>query len=180
MLDNHLKILTNDQKGKPVFLWFAKPNELVGLTTYFQNDRKYTCTAIAGDMPCKVIFIPNHHFTKLLKAYPAIKHQLLKILCDRITFMEKRTKNMLHQSIDERIIETLLFLAAKENHQAPDHKPSGLRINFSTKELAEMVGASLEYLRRRIKHLKNTGLIDYGRNWLTIRDMNRLRLMTQH
>jgi CRP-like cAMP-binding protein len=180
VLDNHVKIQKLDPKGNVVFLWFAKPQELIGLTSFFQSEQNYTCSAISGDKSCDVIFFPKNEFEQLLDEYPLIKHSLLKILCDRIRFMEIRTKNILYQSTDERIIETLLFLAEKERKENNIAYHKSQKIYFTMRELSEMTGTSIEYLRKRIKELKNKQLIDYGRSWLLINNLNKLKMMLHH
>jgi len=172
--ENHIRIIREAPNGNATFLWFAKPKELVGLTSFFQNNGQYTCSAIAGEKPCTVVFLTNEAFANLYNQHPRFKQKLLRTLCERIRFMEIRTESILYQNIDKRIIETLLFLATKENS---DHqRQKNLRINYTKKELAEMVGASLEYLKTRIRELKSMQLIDYGRGWLSINDVEKLRL----
>ena len=45
---------------------------------------------------CRVIFFSKDKFDEILTQYPIIKHRLLRVLCDRIRFIEMRTKNMLY------------------------------------------------------------------------------------
>ena len=177
VIDNYVKILKPDELVYPTLLWYAKSRELFGLKSFFHGDKKYTYSAVTGEQPCNLIFISNEKFSALLKQYPVLEQKLLKMLCDRINFIEMRTKNILFQSIDERIIETLLFLTSKENDGQLTGGQKNLRINYTKRQLAEMVGTSIEYLRRRIKELKSHELIDYGRNWLSIRDMDRLKVL---
>lgn len=175
LIDNDVKIQKYDLKEKTLFLWFAKPGELIGLTSFFQGTGNFTCSAVAGERSCQLIFFPNEQFKDILKQHPNFKNNILKMLCNRISFMEMRTKNMLYQNIDERLIETLLFLAVKESNKKIVPIQSDLQINYTKKELAEMVGASTEYLRRRIKELKDKKAIDYSNNWFLVKDLNRLR-----
>lgn len=178
IVENDVKMLKNDLRGKTMFLWFARPCELIGLTSFFHRNTGYTCSAIVGDKPCSYIYFPADEFTQMLEMYPKLKLRLLKMLCNRISFMEMRTKNMLYHSIDERLVETLLFLALKEGEETENDHHNGLPIRYTKTELAQMVGASTEYLRRRMKQLKSKRVIDYGRSWLSVNDLNKLRLMT--
>ncbi len=178
ILNNHVRILKDDQQGQPQFLWSAGPGEIIGLTSFFHGKGKYTCSALSGKKPCRIVHIPNEEFTELLKQSPTLKRKLLKLLCQRIHFMEVRTKNMLYLSIDERIVETLLFLAKKDHPNTEPNKKE-LLINYSITELAEMVGASLEYFRRRIKKLKSQRIIDYGKHGFFINDLHQLQLLNK-
>ena len=94
ILDNYSKILKYDLKHNNTFLWFAKPKELIGVTSFYQGEGNYTCSAVAGELPCKAIFFPKDQFVGLLKHLPTLKHRLLRTLCERINFMEMRTKNL--------------------------------------------------------------------------------------
>lgn len=175
LLDNQVKIFKHGHNGNTIFLWFARPKELIGLTSFFQGGGNYTCSAITDEKPSRFIFFSNDDFENLLKQYPVFKHKLLRMLCERISFMEKRTKNMLYHSIDERITESLVFLVAKANSEMNTNVQKNLKIYYTKKEFAVMVGASVDYLRRKLKELKSKEIIDYGRNWLLIKDINRLR-----
>ena len=146
-------------------------NKLSQLVSFFQNTSLYCCTVKANHTEPSLYFLPNKVFLDLLNQHPELKLKLLKRLCEGISFMEMRSKYFLFNSIDERIIETLIFLANREGE-----KKLNLRFEFSMKDFTEMVGASLGYIRKRVKNLKNKELIDYGRNWLVINDLEKLKL----
>lgn len=175
VLENSCKILKKDANGNDVFLWFAKTDEIIGLTSFFHENNTYTCSAYTGKKPCKFIFFSADEFTNLINHYPLFKAQILKTLCNRINFMELRFSHILLKTIDQRIIETLVFLASKEITDT-NGQTKRLTINYSIAELSEMVGASLEYLKRKVRALKKQKLIDYGKNWFVIQDLNKLRL----
>lgn len=179
LLDNNVKILKYDQNGKSVFLWYAKPKELFGLTSYFQEDGIYTCSAIVGENPCKIIHFTNDAFTSLLKQHSRLKYKVLRMFCNRIHFMEMRTRITNFESIDKRIIEILLLLSAKEYDDNFTNGQNNLRIYYSTKELAEMARSSLEYFEEKKRELKSKELIDYGKDWLQIIEVVKLKQMTR-
>ena len=175
--DDHVKILKHHQKSTDVFLWYAGPKELIGLTSFFHGEETHAYSAIAGERGCKAIFFSNDTFAELIKHYPALKPRLLSMLCKRIRFMEMRMNNMLYQSIDERLMETLLFFAERENGQETGKRQKSLPINYTIKEIAEMVGTSLSCLKRRIRALKGQELINFDGNRLLINDVDKLKCM---
>ena len=175
LLDNSVKILKRDRKGKNLFLWFAEPEELIGFTSFIQGDRKYTTSARVGNDPCKAIFFSNIEFANLLKQHPHIKHTVLRILCKRLTFIENRTDNLLFHSMDERILESLLLLATKAHAVQSINNSINVSFRCTKKELSEMVGTSPEYLGKRLKELKRESLINYRADWLLIHDIKELK-----
>ncbi len=179
IFDHYVKILRNGHGESENFLWFARSGEIIGLTTFFHQENSYDFSAIAGEAGCVVLFIKNEIFNKFLQESRELKSDVLTMLCHRIKFTELRTSHILNKNINERIRETLMLLAIGEQESEPDELPEDVYLQYSIRDVADLVGTSLGYLRRRIKELKDENLIDYGRNWLIIRDLERLRMESQ-
>ncbi|MBL4707259.1 MAG: Crp/Fnr family transcriptional regulator [Flavobacteriales bacterium] len=172
--DGCVRISKKNKMGKSTFLWSAKPGEPLGFISIFQGSDYYTSSVITGEQISELLLYSKKEFVQLLSQHLELKLMLFRMLCKRIHFMEIRSKKMLSQSTDERIVETLLFLASnkKENNKC-------LRIDYSIKELNEIIGGSQDYLQKKIKNMKDKKLIDYGINWLVINDIEKLRLISK-
>jgi len=166
----NVKVFKNNLKGKPIFLWTAEIGEPFGVVSYFMKSKNYTCSLIAEKKISTLIYVPYKEFSLLLSKYPEFKSGLLSNLCEQINHMELRSKTVLFSKTNERIINTLLFFAAKR-----EQAKKRLHLEFSLTDLAEMVGASKNYTRKKIRILKNENLIDYGNNWFEINDIERLK-----
>ena len=165
--------MKQDLKGNNNFLWYAKRNELIGLTSFFQDELTYSSSAVAGEKSCKVVFISNESFLSLLKENPSIKRAVHLLLCDRIRFIEMRRG----QDMKKRIIEMLLFLSAKQRNGELAKQKRSLTIYHTKKELAEMIDTSLSHIRATLKELKNKGIVNYGRGWLLINNIDELQML---
>lgn len=172
VMGQNVRIFRHDEKGNNIFLFLT--SELVGLTSFFRNEKKYACSAFAGTQGCRAVFLSKEVFSELMDRHPEVRHELIKMLCARIGLIEVRTKNILHKSVDLRLTETLASLAQTEIEERQVETLRNITLRYSTKELAKIMGISINYLRKRLKELKDTGLIDYGKNWLLIKDLQTL------
>ncbi len=168
--EGNVKVLKNDAKKNSVLLWTAEEGEPFGVVPFFLGSENYTCSIQVGEKASLLYFLSYEEFTQLLEEHAEFKLELLAKLCEQISFMELRSKAILLSKTDERIINTLLFLATKKHRIKKN-----LRLEFSLSELAEMVGASIGHTRKKIRHLKKERIINYGNNWFEINDIERLK-----
>lgn len=174
LVDSNAKILKRNHKNENFLLSYAQPGELIGLTPYFQRLPSYNCSAIVGDYPCTIVYISYMELTHILEKRSSLKHNLVKILCNRLNIIEERTKNMLNKNIKTRIVQTLILLASIENVYKGMKKAPSTLIHYTVSEIAEMAGASIKYTQRILNDLKNRNLIDNGKDWFLIKNIKSL------
>ncbi|MCB0396484.1 MAG: Crp/Fnr family transcriptional regulator [Flavobacteriales bacterium] len=176
IVNQYARIVRQNENGEGIFLFTAASRELIGLTSFLQREKRYSCSAIAGERSCSAIFFPRAAFSGLLQQQPGLRHELMQVLCKRIRWIEIRTKSMLHQNTDRRLTDTLLFLWKMENDGSRSASSSSARICYSPAELAGMIGTSEDYLKKRLGEMRSRGLIDFGKDWMVILNADRLRI----
>lgn len=167
----HVKIIKK-VGSQNIFLWMATKGDLIGLDSYFSQSKRYTHTAQVGDADCQVIFIQQEKFSEMLEASPELNKILIKILINRVQFAEFRTNSMLNKSIRKRLAKVMLFLCCNSGTGKMTRD-----LLYSPRELAQIVGTTTRYAKRILAEFNENGLIEYRYNCLTIRDLDRLRMI---
>lgn len=78
---------------------------------------------------------------------------------------------MATQRVERRIVEALLELAPRIGESTH----GGTRIELTRRDIAEIVGTTVETCIRVFSRLKAQGLVESHRGWIVIRDMEALR-----
>jgi CRP-like cAMP-binding protein len=167
--DGRIKVTRKAKNDMTV--WFAKSNEFVGLSSFFNESDNYSfsTSAFAGD--ADVVLIPTEDFKKILEKNPIFKQEIIQILCDRIGSTRNRISNIKSQSIKVRVLNAILFLINKE-----DLDKSTAKIHYSTRELSELAGTSSQYIKKLIIEFQKKKLLKIKGDDLLI-DMDELNLM---
>lgn len=156
-------------KNKNFFLWFALPGEAIGLRGYIHNEN-HTYSAVAIT-PCKVCFIPESEFKTLIEKEPLVSAEIMKALCKRIHFVERRINDTFLKDTPTRLAELLLLIA---NEIQPNKENA---IYYSMDELADIIGSTTNYVNKLIIRLKNTGVISRNGKNLCINSMEKLKVL---
>lgn len=138
-----------------VALWFANPNEFIGLSSFFNNSDSYSFSTHAFGGDVEMILIPVKEFNQLLKQYPAFKQEIIKILCHRISYTRKRIGNIKTQNIKKRFLNAIwMFVDEEAGYEKT------VKIACSVEEFSELTGSSRQYIQKLIKAFCETQLIE--------------------
>jgi CRP/FNR family transcriptional regulator, polysaccharide utilization system transcription regulator len=160
--------LQENRESHEFILWYAEPGEILGLDSFINNE-KHTSSAIAME-DCRVCYIPIEDFTELLHSSPQASLELMKILCNKIDYVEGRLTNIVCKSIGSRLVEQLLQLAIKGKQE----KKGTANIIFNAQEVAEMIGTTKNYLYKLLLKLSKKGLILKKGEKIKILDIDKL------
>jgi len=169
ILKNHAHLYKINRSNESSFLYQTFPQEIIGITSFFENEKLYTHSAIVGELPCEAIFIANHLFIELLEQHSEIKYKLYSSLSNRINFLEMRSNHVLNHKTEENIIETLHFLTkhAGDDQSMFNEKEKLVRIPENI--LAKTADVSVFELRNKLTDLKNKGVLEFEKDWFMIK-----------
>ena len=157
-------------------LWFAEPGEIVGLQSYFNKNDNYPFSVTAATDNCKVSFITTANFNELLKKSPQVKKELMRVLVERINFMEGRFTSILRKKTKERLAEILLFFFLKRKNKKEKNPET---LDYSTHDLADIIGTSESYLNKVLSEFQHQQFIVRKRNKLKIENPEGLYAITE-
>jgi CRP-like cAMP-binding protein len=170
-----VKVANHSADGKESILAFIEPGELFGelaLLGVHQRDE------FVGAMErTTVVMIPAVELQRLLAVRPDVTLEVTKIVGLRRLRLERRLKNVLFQSVRDRLIHLLLDLEEQFGHQTPEGVR--LRIKLSHQDLGNLIGATRETITSLLGVLRAEGSIDYRRCNITLKNSSRLAKAVQ-
>jgi len=154
-----VKILKKDDNGKDLLMCFISSGDMVGITTFF-NDDTYQFSAKAMSN-CNLLFINPSEFNVLLKKSNDLNKKMMEILIQRINFLENWMTNVLNLSVEQRLAESLIYYSISNKELRDDiQNNDGVTINYSIDELAGITGSTNGYITKILNQFSNENLIE--------------------
>lgn len=156
------------KKNKDDFIfWFAKPGDLMGVDSFINNEvYSYSIMAVESTEIC---FISKNDIDNLIKRKPEISIEMIKLLCTRIDYIEKRMVSIAQKGIKEQLAEILLLLGKRNKNQNPN-----ILINYSVKDLANIIGTTKNYIYKLLSEFSQKKIISMENRSLQIIDVGKL------
>ncbi|MDL4842905.1 Crp/Fnr family transcriptional regulator [Aquibacillus rhizosphaerae] len=151
-----VKIYKTDFHGKEQIVNVLQPGNMFPHQGFFRQDKCPAHAEVTED--ATLLYIPIHLFENFLMNNPAICVKLFKVLGDLIVDLQKRLEEQILHNTYEQIIMLLLRLTENYGEKLEDDTFK-LSMNFSNRELANMIGSSRETVSRTLTQLKKEKLI---------------------
>ena len=139
------------EDGKEYIQDIVEPNECFGEFSLFDRE-PFAATAIANE-DSVIVRLHAETFHQLLKEYPELNNEFLKLLTQRLRFKFLIANELSCGNPEHRISVLLGYL--KQNEKTFCKKCS--QVKLTRKEIADMTGLRVETVIRSIKHLHNKG-----------------------
>ena len=166
-----VKVSTYGNINKEFILWFARPGDIIGIDSCVSNEN-YSCTALAVE-PVNACFIPTSDFKELISREPVVSRKLMKDMCEKINFIEDRITSISRKKIREQFAEMLISMSMKNKDAVVDNPP----INYSIKDLANIIGTTKNYLYKILSDFNSKKVISMHNQKLIIKDFDKLSLI---
>ena len=166
--EGRVQIVKYNSEGKPLTIEMIQPGELFGtLCRLGGAGRPYPCSAIA-QTECLAVWITDQTFFQLMGTQPSVLAGVCSLCSQRLTEMQGMSCSS-QDPIEQRIARMLLRL--KERH--------GTELPFTKKEIAEMVGTTVETTFRVLSHLRNKGMVVSTRGAIELKKLKELEEIAQ-
>ena len=166
-----VKLMRHTSSGRDVLLDILRGGEYFGNLTAISG-RGYMETAIAQTAGC-VLQISSQNFEKILQHHPDVMMKVLKAVGQRLEEFQEVIKQLSVYTVDQRIAAALIRLVEKVGEE----RSTGtlIQVPFSRQDLAGMTGTTIETVSRVMSRFAADGLIQTGRKWVAVKDLERLR-----
>lgn len=168
--DGKIKLLRHTWIGRDVLLDLLTPGEFFGSLSTIEDDY-YPDTAQAQTAAC-VLSISSDAFRAVLDSYPQAALKVLDITAERLKSAHETIRQLSAFPVEKRIAHTLLKLGEKIGQK--DSVGLLIQVPLSRDDLAEMTGTTTETASRIMSQFQKDGLVESGRQWVAIKDQNRL------
>ena len=169
-----LKLSLITPRGRRVAVRFAVPGDLLGISAVL-NHTGHEFAAQTLD-PSLLICVPRSRFLQLLQISPSLNAFVTEALArDHKALLSGIRRLGLGASVRERLALLLINLLEL---MRTDHQPLSVRMNWSTKELADMINSSRETVSRIMGQFEGEGLIVRRGSLVVIRDAVGLKRLS--
>jgi CRP-like cAMP-binding protein len=173
--EGKVKLMRHTWAGKDVMLDMLALGEFFGSLSTLGHDQ-YPDTAQSQTAAC-VLSIESEEFRDILKDYPQVALKVLDITSERLKSAHETIRQLSVFSVERRIAHTLLKLGEKLGQQ--DKVGLLIQVPLSRDDLAEMTGTTTESASRVMSQFQKDGLIESGRQWVAITDLEGLESIAQ-
>lgn len=157
-------------EGQQVLLHFVERGEMFGGVAVL-TEASYPVTAEAAE-ECAILVWDGPTMQRLMERVPKIALNALRQLADRVQALQRRVRELATERVEQRIARALVRLAA----QAGERTAEGVRIamQLTRQDLGELTGTTLYTVSRTLSRWESEGLIESGRERVTIRKPHAL------
>ncbi|MBU2567940.1 MAG: Crp/Fnr family transcriptional regulator [Elusimicrobia bacterium] len=165
-----VKIFGQTKTRKKTFA-FLESNEFFGeLALVGEKSRSASAETVSDS---ELLAIHRKDFAGLLKKYPEISMNLLKVLCRRLYYADKEIEMVVFHDVFGRVIQVLMNLLKKYGKNTPYGKSIDFPVNHT--EIAELAGTVREMVTKTISKLKALKCIDFIDNKIIVTDEKKLK-----
>ncbi|AHI21349.1 Crp/Fnr family transcriptional regulator [Corynebacterium casei] len=119
------------------------------------------------------LYLPADRLAEVIAKHPALAVAIVQMQHTRLAQARDRDVNQSAKTVVQRVATVLLRLDAKLGDLRPDGS-SLLQVRLRRDDIAGMAGTTLESTSRAMSQMKKDGLIDSGREWVSIIDAQAL------
>lgn len=165
LLEGRLKVSQITLDGQQVVVHFIGPGEMFGcVPTVIGGDYPATATAVTE---IESLAWEGKVMNALMDRHPRIALNALATVGRRFHALQARYRELATERVERRIARAILRLARQAGRRVED----GVLIDFplSRQDIAEMTGATLHTVSRILSAWEQQGLVESGRQRITIR-----------
>ncbi|MGO8737418.1 Crp/Fnr family transcriptional regulator [Rhodoblastus sp.] len=166
LLHGRLRVTRINAEGAQILVRFIAPNDMFGVAMAI-GATAYPGTATAA-VESVALSWPNAAWAELIAAYPSLAVKAMQSLGARLQETQDRVLDLATHNTEQRIAGAVLKLMRQAGRKTED----GILIDFplSRQDLAEMTGSTLHTVSRTLSAWEAKGLVDCGRQRVTVRD----------
>ena len=164
-----VKIVKSSETGQSIMLELILPGEVFGALAVFDG-KPYPATAQAMGKTC-VARLNRNDVSTLISKHPEVASRTIMGVTDRVRKAHEMRMRMATQRVERRIVEALLELAPRIGQSVG----GGIRIDLTRRDIAEIVGTTVETSIRVFSRLKSQGLVESHRGWIVVKSLDALR-----
>ncbi len=172
LVRGEIKIGRIGQRGDEVVLGLVKPGDAFGELALFEEEPTRTADAQAIEAS-ECMALGKDALMAFLTRHPEVMRRIIQVLIGYLRDTDTTISETAFLDIPGRVAKKLLELA--ESHGEPAGGGVRIRLRFTQRTLAGMVGGSRENVNRALSRFERQGLIQRENGFTTILQRGRLR-----
>lgn len=168
LLSGKVKCIKMATDGRELMTGIYGADEYLGISAMLLNeDHSDTATAMEDSVLC---LIPKELLEQLLKQYPDVAREFIKLLAHDNREKEEQLLQMAYHSIRKKMAEAMVRLYEQQSNPEQGFK-------ISREDLAALTGMATESVSRTLSDFRDEGLIDKKGSTITILKLEALDKM---
>jgi CRP-like cAMP-binding protein len=172
-----VKLYQSDRFGRQYTLDIAAPGDVLGEIPADPTACYSTSAEALTDS--QLCFMPRDRLVEFIQKHPMTGVRLLEAFSKTVSTARQRVRALALKRAESRLAELLMQLAAAGG-ESMENGSTKLTLNYSRRELAEMIGVSPETAIRLLGRLKTKRAISTRRRVLIITDSEKLARLANH
>lgn len=175
----NVKLYQSDRFGHEFIIDVATPGTILGELGFDDED---TFSASAEALTeAQLSFLPRERLVKFLERHPKTSVQLVATLSRALAATRRKAGELALKRADARLADLLLRLSDGNCQEAAtDDTPRLIRLTYSRRELADMIGVSTETAIRLLAKLKRNRMIAIEDEGVVVLDLERLTRLAHY
>jgi CRP-like cAMP-binding protein len=166
-----VKLYQSDRFGRDHILAVAGAGDLLGELPVDPTESYSTSAeALTESQLC---YLPRERLEEFIQFHPMTGVRLIAALSTALSAARKKARDLALKSAETRLAELLVYIARGAGQPMPD-KETRIRLGYSRREIAEMIGVSTETAIRLLGRLKKKRVITACLRDLVIADVEKL------
>lgn len=162
ILEGNVIIQRLDRDGKVLTVASFAAGDTFGGNLIFADQNRYPMT-VSASSDCIILHLDKKLLIALCQRNQEFFMEFVRTISNKTVLVSDKLNTVAMKSIRQQIID---FLAKESVLQSS----LSIKLHLSKKEWAESLGIPRPSLSRELKKMKEEGLIDYSRHWITIKD----------
>lgn len=168
------KVELNGKQGRPLILKITGQGSLFGHRANSMHPyHPCTVTAVSDAQYC---YIPAALFSDIVEKSPVLKNQIINQYLNEIELAEKKSVNLAHKTVREKIAEALLLFARLYDYEKQHQSFS---IHFCRQEIADLTGTTKEQVSKTLNDFEKEKLIKCSAKKFTYINTDSLRSISK-
>lgn len=165
-----VRVTRDTADGREITVDIATPGDVIG--ELHTHPTQTVDSAWAMETTC-ALYLPAGSLADVINKYPALALAIMRMQQDRLTQSRERDIGQTTRSVEQRVGAVLRNFDTKLGHRQQDGS-SLLQVRLRRDDIAGMAGTTLESASRAMSKMKKAGIIDSGREWVSILDHDAL------
>jgi CRP-like cAMP-binding protein len=166
ILAGEIEIQKIYSSGKTVTMARFQAGNIFGEAIIFSKQHFYPGTVVSRSAT-KILFLHKTAVIALCRNYPPVLESFMKLLSERILMLNKKITELSLGTIRQKICFFLLEEYKKQ-------KSPLIKLTMSKETLAEHMGIQRPSLSRELIKMREEGLIDFKKKYITIKNLKQL------
>jgi CRP/FNR family transcriptional regulator len=168
LIEGRLRTFLYSSLGKELTLiTYLRPGDVLGPMSVFRDRPPSGSMKVLA--PTKVLEFKKNDIIPFILNHPRVMLEMIKVLAARVSELNRRLRDVAGERVEQRLVRLMLTLSHR----------FGPALNITRRELAEMVGATIETTIRILSSMKKEKIIASSRGKIIILDETKLRYLSE-